>query len=264
MAILNVTPDSFYAGSRAADSNEMARKVRQFVDEGADFIDIGACSTRPGAVEISVETEIDRLAQGMKVLREIAPEIPVSVDTFRPEVADYAVRSLGCDMVNDVFGVCASDEMLETVARLKAPYVMTHGYGFPDLDEEETDRGDIVAKVLRDFAFKLRQAHEAGINDIIVDPGIGFSKNIRENYDLLSNLPVFETLGHPLLVGVSRKRLVARLTGRSPEDALNATTALHAACLMKGAAILRVHDVREARECIAVCNALRGDFSALH
>lgn len=246
MAILNITPDSFYHNSQCIEESDIETRVRQIVNQGADFIDIGAYSTRPGATEVSVEEEKRRLALGLKIVRRLAPEAVVSVDTFRPEIAQFAVSQFGCDIINDISGGC--DAMFRTVATLRVPYILTHN--------EAITAGDVTASTLQWFAEKLAILRQLGVNDIIVDPGIGFNKTENQNYELLANLRHFEVLHHPVLVGVSRKSLLYKPLGITPETALNATTALHAFCLERHAAILRVHDVPEARQCITVYNRL--------
>lgn len=258
MGILNVTPDSFYSGSRAFDDNTLFQRIKQLVSEGADIIDIGGYSTRPGSVDISEGEEIDRLARGMRILKEVSRDIIVSVDTFRANVALVAVKELGCDIVNDISGGNIDDSMLSVVTDLNVPYILTHGRGTPADMAEKTDYSDVTADVLTELGEKLRILALGGVNDVIVDPGIGFAKTTFQNYELIRNLEVFQVLHRPLLVGVSRKSLITKCLSVTPEEALPGTIALNALCLDRGAAILRVHDVKAARHCIDIYNAVSG------
>lgn len=258
MAILNVTPDSFYADSRCFTESEVAARVNRMISEGADFIDIGACSTRPGASAVSETEEIDRLGRAMEIVRRLAPEIPVSVDTFRAKVASVAVIEMGCDIINDVSGGNLDPDMFSTVARLQVPYILTHSRGDSGNMQALTHYGDVTADVVKDLGTKLRELHLAGVNDVVVDPGIGFAKTIAQNYELLRNLEAFSVLDCPVLVGVSRKSLLSRLLHTEADRTLEATVALGALCLDRGASILRVHDVAAARQCVSVYNALTG------
>ena len=256
MGILNVTPDSFYPGSRAVTADEVARRVAAMVDEGADIIDIGAYSSRPGADDVSAEEETARLRMGMAALREVAPDIPVSVDTFRADVARIAVGELGCDMVNDISGTNLDPRMVETVAALRCPYVLMHMRGTPANMQEFTDYEDVTADVLSELGDRLQWLALEGVADVIVDPGFGFSKTLDQNYELMHNLDKFRLFHRPILVGVSRKSMVTRLLDIPVDEALAATTALNVMALERGADILRVHDVRAARQAARIYMAV--------
>ena len=256
MGILNVTPDSFYSGSRCADEDTIRRRVTQLADEGADIIDIGAYSSRPGAGDVSPEEELRRLEQGMRIASELAPAIPVSVDTFRAEVARCAIEQLGADIINDISGGTLDPEMAQVVARHDVPYVLMHMRGTPATMQQLTDYDNVIDDVIGDLRVKIDRFHQAGVNQIIADPGFGFAKTLGQSYRLMAHLERFHSLGVPLLVGVSRKSMVYRLLGCTPEDALNGTTVLHTVALTAGAHILRVHDVRAAVEARTIVNAL--------
>lgn len=249
MAIVNVTPDSFYPGSRSFDDKAIAEAVRRAIDEGADMIDIGAYSSRPGAEDVSPCEESRRLERGIAAVRSIAPEIPLSVDTFRAEVARKAISEWGADIINDISGGELDRQMFETVAELQAPYILMHMRGTPSTMQSMTDYPDgVTAEVLAWLGQRVERLSRLGVNDVIIDPGFGFSKTIGQNYRLLRDLEAFMSLGRPLLVGISRKSMATRLLGISTEDALNATTVINTLAIERGAAILRVHDVREARQ----------------
>lgn len=256
MGILNVTPDSFYEKSRTTSEDMIARRVRTLIDEGADFIDIGAYSTRPGATDIPVDEEIRRLKSGMKILREITTEAIVSVDTFRAEVAETAVSELGCDIINDISGGTLDPEMFSTAARLQVPYILAHTRGTPTDMHSYARYEDITSDVLYELGERLQQLALEGVCDIVVDPGIGFAKTTEQNYRLIHDLETFGVLHRPVMVGVSRKSLITDLLGISADDALEATTALNAMCLDRGASILRVHDVKTAADCIRIHSAI--------
>ena len=242
MGILNVTPDSFYADSRMVTEEAIADRVRQIIAEGASIIDIGACSTRPGSEPVDAEEEMRRLRVGLSIIGREQPNAIVSVDTFRPEVARMAVEEYGADIINDVTGGC--DEMYRMVSRLRVPYILTSVQ--PTLRE-----------LLMTFADQLQQLRNYGMKDVILDPGFGFGKTLEQNYALMDQLERLAILELPLLVGISRKSMIYRLLGVDPAEALNGTTALHMMALMKGAHILRVHDVKEAVECCRIYHAIK-------
>lgn len=246
MGIVNVTPDSFFEGSRSMDEAAVARRVEKLVAGGADFIDIGAYSSRPGAADVSPDDEISRLRIGMRALRSVAPDIPVSVDTFRARVAKIAVEELGADIVNDISGGDLDGDMFRVVAGLRVPYILMHMRGTPSTMQSMTGYVDVTAEVIDDLSRKLRALRLLGAADVIADPGFGFGKTTAQNFEMMRNLDCFEVLGCPLLVGVSRKSMITRTLGISPSEALAPTVALDAMALMKGAAFLRVHDVAEA------------------
>ncbi len=257
MGIINVTPDSFYAGSRV-NADEIGRRVRDMMDDGADMIDIGGYSSRPGAAAVSETEEIDRLAAGIAALREVSPDIVVSVDTFRASVAKIAIEQMGADIINDISGGDLDDDMFETVANLKVPYILMHMRGTPADMQTMTDYPDgVTAEVLRDLSVKLRKLRLAGVSDVIVDPGFGFAKTLDQNYRLMADLPMIaELLDAPVLVGISRKSMVTRCLGVPASDALNGTTALNTIALLKGAQILRVHDVKACAEAVRIVSML--------
>lgn len=258
MGILNVTPDSFYDGSRCPDAERIEARVRQITDEGADVIDIGAYSTRSGADDVSAAEELARLERGMEVVRRVAPDAIVSVDTFRADVARSCVEQLGVDIINDVAGGTLDDRMFATVAQLGVPYIVMHMRGTPATMQQLTDYDNVTADVLKYLARKVDELHQMGVNDVIADPGFGFSKTVEQNYELMRGLEVFHELRVPLLVGVSRKSMVFRLLGCTPAEALNGTTVLNTLALERCAHILRVHDVRQAVEARAIVEATRG------
>ncbi len=257
MAIVNVTPDSFYEGSRTFDHGAIKRRVEQIIADGADMIDIGAYSSRPGANNVSVDEEIDRLARGMNAIRQTGCSLPVSVDTFRAKVAEVAVTQMGCDIINDISGTTLDDDMADTVARLHVPYILMHMRGTPDTMQSLTDYDDVTVDVVRFLAEKLAMLDAKGVGDIIIDPGFGFAKTLQQNYRLMSRLPeMLRLLQRPMLVGISRKSMLTRLLGITSDNALQATTALNAYALDRGAAILRVHDVSAARQAIEIYQAV--------
>lgn len=258
MGILNVTPDSFYSGSRCGDAEGKIRaRVRQILAEGGRIIDIGGYSSRPMADDVTPEEEWRRLSLALKILREEALEAIVSVDTFRATVAERCVGEYGVDIVNDISAGELDVDMIATVARLKVPYVMMHMRGNPHTMQGLTDYDDVTAEVLRFLGGKIKEAAYAGIADIIVDPGFGFSKTLDQNYRLLASLEVLQELGCPLLAGVSRKSMIYNLLGVSPEESLGGTIAVNTLALLKGASILRVHDVKEAVETVAIVEKFR-------
>lgn len=256
MGILNVTPDSFYAESRMKTEEAVRKRVRQIVDEGGSMIDVGACSSRPGAEDVSAEEEMARLGRGMKIVREMAPEIPVSVDTFRADVAKMAVEELGVDIVNDISGGELDKAMFETVAKMGVPYILMHMKGTPQTMQEAPYYDDLMKEVMLYFAERIQRLRDLGQKDIVLDPGYGFAKTIDHNYELLRHQDMLQVFELPLLVGVSRKSMIYRLLGSSPEEALNGTTVLNTIALQKGARILRVHDVREAVETVRLMSKI--------
>lgn len=253
MGILNATPDSFYAESRVSAADAVRSRVARMIEEGADIIDVGAFSTRPGCKEITADQELLRLSGCMEALRREAPEAVVSVDTFRAKVAETAITELGADIVNDISGLQIDEDMLATVAKLKVPYILTHSHGqdTSSLHEKAADE-DILTKVVADMAKKISDLQLMGVNDLIIDPGFGFGKTIEQNYTLLCNLDLLGVFHLPILAGVSRKSMITRLLDITPEEALTGTTVLNSIALRGGASILRVHDVRAAKETIEI------------
>jgi len=250
MGILNVTPDSFYADSRTpmAEPERIAQRVRQMLAEGADIIDVGAYSSRPGADDISPLEEMQRLEAALTTVREVAPEVYVSVDTFRSEVARQCVEHFGVDLINDISGGVLDRAMPKVVARLGVPYIIMHMKGNPETMQTAPEYQDVVAEVLEFLARQQQRFFDAGGKDVIIDPGFGFGKTLQHNYRLMDRLQDFHELHAPLLVGVSRKSMIYKLLETTPQDALNGTTVLHTIAMMKGAHILRVHDVQAAVE----------------
>ena len=250
MGILNATPDSFYQHHEGAEAIRL--RTRQMLAEGAAILDVGACSTRPGFTPPDEQEEMRRLREALAVVREETPDAVVSVDTFRASVAKMCVEEFGVQMVNDISGGELDKEMFRMVAELHVPYVLTHNKALAIEGKQE-----VVSEVLRDLGGKVEALHELGVCDIIIDPGFGFGKTLEENYILMQNLEVLHELYLPLLVGVSHKSMIYKLLGTTPGEALNGTTALHTVALMKGAHILRAHEVREAMECIKICQMLK-------
>lgn len=256
MGILNATPDSFYESSRAFDPHQIEMRLSKLLKEGADIIDIGAYSSRPGCADITAEQEIDRLDRALEVVRRVAPDAILSVDTFRSQVARHVVEKWNVNIINDIGGGILDKEMFGTVADLRVPYVLMHMRGTPQTMTTHTDYSDVTADVIADLSYKLAELHALGVADVIVDPGFGFAKTIEQNFQLLRELEAFESLNAPVLIGMSRKSMVTRTLGVGADGALNGTTVLNTIALMKGAKILRVHDVREARETVALFEAL--------
>ena len=250
MGIINATPDSFYSDSRMLDAHDIACKANEMAQQGADIIDLGACSTRPGAQVVDASEEIMRLNVAVKAVRQaVGDEILLSVDTFRASVARHCVEELGVDIINDISGGDLDQLMHSTVAQLQVPYVVMHMRGTPATMQQFTNYDDdVAAVVLEELARKVDALHQCGINDVIADPGFGFAKTVEQNYRIMSQLEVFHALDVPLLVGISRKSMIQRVLNCDAAHALNGTTALNTIALMKGAHILRVHDVRAAVE----------------
>ena len=257
MGILNVTPDSFYAGSRSRTEAEIAARACQILDEGASIIDIGAYSSRPNAEHISPEEEMQRLRTGLEILNRNHPDAIISVDTFRAEVARQCVEEYGAAIINDISAGEMDEQMFPTVARLNVPYIMMHMQGTPRNMQKEPHYENLLKEVFMYFARKVRQLRDLGMKDIILDPGFGFGKTLEHNYELMAHLEEFGIFELPLLVGVSRKSMIYRLFGATPQEALNGTTVLDTVALMKGADILRVHDVREAVEAVRLIEKLK-------
>lgn len=249
MGIINVTPDSFYGGSRAEQEKAWLDKAASMLDEGAAILDIGGYSTRPGAAEVSAEVEEERVVKAISSIAGAFPEALISVDTFRAEVARGAVEA-GAAMVNDVSGGTLDNDMFKTVAQLAVPYVLMHMKGTPQTMKSLADYENLLEEILSYFSKKVHTLREMGVADIILDPGFGFAKTIGHNFELLNKLRYFHIFGLPLMVGLSRKSMIYHSLGISPEEAMNGTTVCHTIALMNGADILRVHDVKEAAEAV--------------
>lgn len=252
MGILNVTPDSFYAGSRKEDEAAIAARVEQIVNEGADIIDIGGYSSRPNAEHISADEEMHRLEKALTVVHRLYPEAIVSVDTFRADIAARCVETYGADIINDISGGDMDERMFDTVARLNVPYILMHMQGTPQNMQRQPHYDCLLKEVVTALAEKVNRLRERGVKDLILDPGFGFGKTLDHNYELLNHLEELRVLELPLLVGVSRKSMVYKLLGTTPEEALNGTTVLHTLALLKGASILRVHDVAPCLEAVRI------------
>lgn len=262
MGILNVTPDSFYADSRTPEADAIGRRVERMLTEGADMIDVGGYSSRPGADEVSAAEETERVCRGIEAVRSLSDDIPVSVDTFRADVAEAAVAA-GANIINDISGGTADEAMFATVARLQTPYVLMHMRGTPQTMQQLTDYTDVTADVIAELSGPLHRLQLMGVADVIIDPGFGFAKTTGQNYELMRNLPAIESmLGRPVLVGISRKSMITRIAGCTPAEALPGTIALDTFAAMAGASILRVHDVGAARQALDVTLAIEGQFPA--
>lgn len=260
MGILNVTPDSFYNGSRCPEKAEITERVHTIVREGADIIDIGGYSSRPHAADISPDEEMRRLSVGLEIIRKHYPDAFVSVDTFRAEVARRCVEEYGVQIINDISGGELDHKMFETAADLHVPYILMHMRGTPDTMMSLTDYDNLISDMLYYFSERIARLESLGVNDIIIDPGFGFSKTLDDNYLLMKHLDEFARIGLPLLVGVSRKSMIYKYFGTTPAESLNGTTALNVLALLGGANILRVHDVREAVEAVRIiCKTLQSE-----
>ena len=255
MGILNITPDSFYNGGMYKDQSNIVNQVQKMLDEGATFIDVGAYSSKPNANEVSLDEELSRILPIITLLVKQFPDIIISVDTFRAEVAKQCIAK-GAALVNDISAGHLDENMLETVAKLNVPYIMMHMRGNPKTMQQQTNYDNILKEVLFYFSERITTARALGIKDIIIDPGFGFAKTLEQNFELLNVLEGFKITNLPLLAGLSRKSMIYKTLETSATEALNGTTALNMVALQKGAAILRVHDVKEAVECITLFNTL--------
>ena len=253
MGIINLTPDSFYEDSRADGADAVLRHTERMLEDGADIIDIGAQSTRPGSIMLTEEQELSRLSGIVDIVTDKFPEAIFSIDTYYSRVAALCVAA-GASMINDITGGERDAAMMRTVAGLHVPYVCMHMRGNPETMHEHTSYDDVTKSVLDYFIMKIRQCREAGIKDVIADPGFGFSKNARQNFELLKNLRSLKILGVPLLAGLSRKSTIYKTLGVSAADALNGTTVMNTVALLHGADLLRVHDVKEAKEAIKLAS----------
>lgn len=256
MGILNITPDSFYAGSRKQTEADIANRAIEVATEGGTMIDLGAYSSRSGAVDVSPAEEMARLRKALQIVRKETPQLVVSVDTFRAEVAKMAVEEEGAHIINDIAGGDLDPAMFDTVAQLRVPYILMHMKGTPQTMQQSPVYDHLIPEVLQHLAERVQRLQRLGARDIILDPGFGFAKTLAHNYQLMAHLEAFGELELPLLVGISRKSMIYRLLDGTPETALNGTTALHMVALQKGAHILRVHDVAPACEAVAIHRAL--------
>ncbi len=257
MGILNVTPDSFFDGGRYTDQEKIYNRIKKLFDEGADIVDIGAFSSRPGADLPDEETEWNRLLPALELVKNEFSDKCFSLDTFRSKIAYRAVADYGVGIINDISAGNLDPQMFATIKDLQVPYVIMHMQGTPATMQQNPQYDDVTLDVIKFFSEKLARLHELGVNDVIVDPGFGFGKTLEQNYELLANLDKFKILEHPLLVGVSRKSMIYKLLDSTPQEALNGTTAVHTIALLKGANILRVHDVKEAVETVKIVEMLK-------
>ena len=257
MGILNVTPDSFYAGSHGVTEGYIIDRIHQIMNEGASIIDIGACSTRPGADEVSIEEEMSRLRMGLELIRKHRPDAIVSVDTYRADVAKMCVEEYGAAIINDISAGQMDEQMFATIARLGIPYIIMHMKGTPKDMQVNPQYDHFLKEVFYYFSEKVQRLRDLGVKDIIIDPGFGFGKTLEHNYELMNHLEEFALFELSLLVGVSRKSMIYKHLGITPEEALNGTTTLNTIALLKGASILRVHDVRQAMESVKIVQKMR-------
>ena len=255
MGIVNVTPDSFFDGGKLTDADAVVFQVEKMLQEGATFIDLGGYSSKPGAEFVSEAEELNRVIPVVKLLVEKFPDILLSIDTFRSEVAKQAIEN-GAALINDISAGLLDENMLETAAKLQVPYIMMHMKGTPKTMQSLANYEDLLKEMNFYFSERIAKARRFGLNDIIIDPGFGFAKTLEQNYELLQNLELLQFHDLPILAGISRKSMIYKALETSPEEALNGTTFLHAFCLQKGANILRVHDVKEAVECVKLMSQL--------
>lgn len=256
MGILNITPDSFFAESRITTDNHFLTKAESMLKEGATFLDLGGYSTRPGAEDISITEELERVIPAVELLHKNFPEAHISVDTFRSRVAEESILA-GAAMINDIAAGNLDENMMKVVAKYQVPFIMMHMRGTPQTMSGLNDYENMLQEVMFYFSEKIKAARSLEINDLIIDPGFGFSKNIAQNFELLSQFEFFKEFGLPVLAGLSRKSTIYKTLGCSPEEALNGTTVLNTVALTKGASILRVHDVKEAMEAVKLTGALK-------
>ena len=256
MGILNVTPDSFYDGGKYTTETAVIRRINQIVEEGAGIIDVGAYSTRPGAAFVDEQEELGRLSWAVELVRKYYPNLPVSIDTFRAGVAREIVSCLGEVIVNDISGGTLDENMFDFVAETGVPYIMMHIQGTPQTMQQNPVYEDVVREVRQFLTERIAMLNAKGFDNIIMDPGFGFGKTLAHNYELMSGMDTYQDLGYPLLVGISRKTMIYKLLGGTAQDALNGTTVLNTIALLKGANILRVHDVKEAVETVRIVQQL--------
>jgi len=257
MGVLNVTPDSFYSGCRAQTDEAIAERARQILEEGASIIDIGAYSSRPNCVDISPEEELSRLQYALKILNEVHPDAIISVDTFRASVAEVCVKEYGVAIINDISGGEMDKNMFDTVINLQVPYIMQHMQGTPQNMQNSPHYDNLMRETFLYFSEKIQSLHDRGLNDIILDPGFGFGKTLDHNYELLSHLDEFKIFELPILVGLSRKSMITKLLDVPTTEALNGTSVANTIALMKGADIIRVHDVKEAVQAVKIVQKCR-------
>lgn len=256
MGILNVTPDSFYEGSRKQTETDIRNRIEEILQEGGAIIDLGGYSSRPDAQDVSPEEEMERLCLALRILRDEYPKAMVSVDTFRADIARRSVEEYGVAIINDISGGELDAAMFPTIADLHIPYIIMHMRGTPKTMQQHCDYQNLTADILLYFSKKIEQLHLMGVNDVIIDPGFGFSKTLEQNYELMRHLADFSLFEKPLLVGISRKSMIYKLLGGTPTESLNGTTVLNTYALLNGANILRVHDVKAAVEAVRIFKQL--------
>lgn len=252
MGILNVTPDSFYSGSRKQQITDIVSRAELILADGGDIIDIGGQSSSPTSSLLNAETELNRITPALKEIRKEFPEAIISIDTFHSHVAKVAVEEYGVNIINDISGGQIDINMFETIAKLNIPYILMHMRGTPQTMQQHTNYDILIKDILYYFSEQVSKLNMLGVNDIIIDPGFGFSKTLDQNYELMANLKYFDIFELPVLVGISRKTMIYKLLNTTPEESLNGTTALNMFALQSGANILRVHDVKEAVECVKI------------
>ena len=256
MGVLNCTPDSFYDGGKYKNETEIINQVQKMLVDGATFIDIGAYSSRPGALQVNEEEELKRIIPIVTLVLKEFPECKISIDTFRSKVAEACIQE-GAALINDISAGNLDLNMMSVVAKHQVPYIMMHMKGTPQDMQQNTNYTNLLTDILSYFSEKIATAHDKKINDLIIDPGFGFSKTIAQNYELMQKLELLKNTKKPLLVGISRKSMIYKILKTDPKNALNGTTSLNTIALLKGANILRVHDVKEASECIAIVQQLK-------
>ncbi|MDD2511995.1 MAG: dihydropteroate synthase [Proteiniphilum sp.] len=257
MGILNVTPDSFYSDSRKQSEEEIVQRCRQILEEGGTMIDVGAQSTAPGSSFLIAREEADRLMPALKMIRREFPEAILSVDTFHADVAKQAVEEYGANIINDISGGQIDERMFAVMGELNVPYVLMHMRGTPQTMQQNTTYDHFIQDLLYYFSERKARLNSLGVNDVIIDPGFGFSKTMLQNYELMAYLKYFHIFEEPILVGISRKSMIYRLLGTTPEESLNGSTILNTVALLSGASILRVHDVKAAVECIQITDKIK-------
>jgi dihydropteroate synthase len=259
MGILNITPDSFYKGSRVTDDKEIIETAVRMISEGADILDVGGYSSRPLAEDVTASEESRRVFKAIGLIRKEFPEAIISIDTFRSEIAREAVTGYGVHMINDISGGEGDKEMFGIVRDCNVPYIMMHMQGTPRTMQDNPEYDDVIADILKWFGYRIDKLRSAGVKDIIIDPGFGFGKTIKHNFEMLNRLSDFRIAGLPLMIGVSRKSMIWKSLSVSPEEALNGTSVLHAVALLKGADIIRVHDVKEAVQAVKLIEMLKNN-----
>lgn len=257
MGILNVTPDSFYSGSRKQTEKEICERIEAIFNEGGEIVDIGGYSSRPSAIDISVEEELSRLETGLKLIKQVNSDAIISIDTFRAEVAKACVEKHGADIINDISGGTIDANMFETIAQLQVPYIMMHMRGTPQTMQQFTHYDHLMDDIMTFFAERINMLTRLKVNDIIVDPGFGFSKTVQQNFELMHNINEFKIFQRPVLVGISRKSMIYKTLETTAEQSLNGTTVLNTFALLGGAHLLRVHDVKEAVETVKLLEAIK-------